>query len=54
MIMTEETKVSAPTQVKLQLITRDTDLSLPEHTGPILVNTSMFCFSMFQPRRRST
>ena len=28
------------TQVKLQLTTRHPDISLPESTGPILVNTS--------------
>ena len=28
------------TQVKLQLTTRHADISLPENTGPILVNTS--------------
>ena len=28
------------TQVKLQLMTRHADISLPEKTGPILVNTS--------------
>ena len=29
-----------PTQIKLQLTTRHADISLPEKTGPILVNTS--------------
>ena len=28
------------TQVKLQLTTRHADISLPDDTGPILVNTS--------------
>lgn len=43
--MSLETNVSATTQqVKLHLTTRDRDLSLPEHTGPILVNTSMIRF----------
>lgn len=31
---------SPPSQVKLQLTTRHADISLPENTGPILVNTS--------------
>lgn len=42
--------IAASTQVKLQLTTRDPDFWLPEHTGPILVNTSMISdFSIFVP-----
>lgn len=32
---------SSQAQLKLQLNTRHSDISLPENTGPILVNTSM-------------
>ena len=38
---TNHTSVVSPqTQVKVQLSTRQPDISLPEPTGPILVNTS--------------
>ena len=36
---------SPQSQVKLQLTTRHSDLSLPENTGPILVNTSK-CYAL--------
>lgn len=39
-ILENDPTVSPPSQVKLQLITRHADISLPENTGPILVNTS--------------
>ncbi|MCJ1470093.1 ribosome biogenesis protein ytm1 [Pseudocyphellaria aurata] len=35
-----DTNFSLPSQVKLQLTTRHTDISLPDNTGPILVNTN--------------
>ena len=39
--MADKDSIRLPsTQVKLQLTTRHSEISLPENTGPILVNTS--------------
>ncbi len=40
--ISQDDLASNPTQVKLQLTTRNADISLPEKTGPILVNTSKY------------
>ena len=34
------------TQVRLQLRSRQADISLPDNTGPILVNTSMHAYKI--------
>ena len=50
----DQTAFSSHTQVKLQLTTRHADISLPENTGPVLVNTSVYLLPLSSLTTHST